>query len=273
MTVMGFSVNPFLDSMNLKPYLTAAKGLAQEAGSLLLSHAQTTHKMEFKSKYDPVTDLDRQSEKIITDGLKKAFPEHGILAEEGTQVRSGSRYCWIIDPLDGTTNFAHGLPYFSVSIALAMDGKPIVGVVYAPKLQQEFYAYQGGGGFLNDTQIKVSRESDLTRSFLATGEPYNIRENLDYHVNLFKKCVDKSLGVRRFGSASLDLCYVAGGKYEGYWEAELKPWDAAAGILILQEAYGQVSDYCGQPYVLEKSKTLLATNGLIHSSLVEVLSN
>jgi len=260
-----------MSPISLKETLEEAKSIAREAGDFLRAHAGMQI-MEFKGAFDPVTKLDRESEQMITSRLKKAFPDHGILAEEGTAVQSKAGYCWIIDPLDGTTNYAHGLSAYAVSMGLTQDGKPVLGVIYAPQFDELFHAVAGGGAFCNDKPLHVSKEANLERGFLATGEPYAVRKNLDAHLRFFKNMVNRSLAIRRFGSASLDLCHVACGKYDGYWEAELKPWDAAAGILLVEEAGGKISDYRGNPYVLAESKTLLATNGLLHTQMMEALA-
>lgn len=256
--------------MELKHVLKISREIARDAANLIRSRAGV-QVMEWKGAFDPVTQVDRDSEKLITQRLRNAFPNHGILAEEGTSVSPEQGFCWIVDPLDGTTNYAHALPYYGISIALSQNGVPVLGVVIAPELHLEFHAVLGHGARLNDRPIHVSNVDQLARGFLATGEPYNIRDNLDYHVGLFKKFAAGALGIRRFGSASLDLCHVAWGRYDGYWEAGLKAWDAAAGMLIVSEAGGKVTDYRGQPHVLGTSETILASNSILHDALLDTI--
>lgn len=259
--------------MNLEPYLAAAREIAHGAGRLILSKASTPHPMEFKEAFNPVTIIDRQSESFIIEALTKRFPDHGIVAEEGTAVHPDNDFLWVIDPLDGTTNFAHNLPQFSVSIALLIEKKPAVGVVYAPCFDEEFYAMRGGGAFLNSKSIHVSAVRKMEHAFLVTGEPYTIRKNIDYHIGLFKAMMKRTLAIRRFGSACLDFAAVACGRFDGYWEAGLKPWDAAAGVLLVEEAGGNVNDYHGKPFDVLYPDTLLASNGQLHSALLEVLKS
>jgi len=257
--------------MNLEPYLKAAREIARDAGQLILAQSSTMHTMEFKEAFNPVTVIDRQSETLITQALMKRFPDHGILAEEGTSIHQEKDFLWIIDPLDGTTNFAHNLPQFSVSIGLLIEGKPSVGVIYGPRFDEEFFAMRGGGAFLNSKPIHVSSVDALERSFWVTGEPYSIRKNIDYHLKLFKGMVNKTLAIRRFGSACLDFSNVACGRFEGYWEAGLKPWDAAAGVLMVEEAGGKVTAYDGSPFDVRNPETMVASNGILHSAMLEVL--
>lgn len=258
-------------ALNYKKFLGEAYKIAQQAGNLLLSRFELLHAMEFKGEINPVTSMDRLSEKFIVEGLHKAFPDHGILAEEGTLVEAKGSYRWIVDPLDGTTNYAHGFPMFSVSLALLEEEKPVVGVIAVPRLGEEFVASKGGGAFLNRKPIRVSVQASLSKGFLATGVPYNVRENLDYHLGLMKKFIRRSLAVRRAGSACIDLAYVACGRFDGYWEGGLQPWDTAAGMLVVEEAGGRVTEFDGKPYTLNRSKSLLASNGLLHEEMKEVV--
>lgn len=255
----------------LETYLREARRIAQLAGDLLLARFELLHEMEFKGDINPVTDADKLSEGLVTGEFHKHFPDHAIIAEEGTVVESKSPYCWIIDPLDGTTNYAHRFPIFGISIALLEEGKPVVGVIVAPKLGEEYHALKGRGAFLNGKPIHVSTMKDLGRSFLATGEPYDVRVNPDYHMELVKRFIQNSLAVRRAGAACLDLAQVACGRFEGYWEAGLKPWDVAAGMLLVEEAGGKISEYSGNPYVLKESPNLVASNGKIHSDMIQIL--
>lgn len=258
---------------NLESFLREARNIAQRAGDLLLARFDVLHEVAYKGEIDPVTETDKISEGFITESFQKAFPDHGILAEEGTVVEGKGKYCWIIDPLDGTTNYAHRFPVFGVSIALLEEGKPVVGVIAAPKLGEEFHAIRGRGAFLNGQPIHVSKQPSLGRSFLATGVPYNVRSRLDYHMEFYKKFLDAALAVRRAGAACLDLAYVACGRFDGYWETGLKAWDAAAGILLVEEAGGKISEYSGNPYRLKESPDIVASNKHIHPAMVDMLSS
>lgn len=230
-------------------------------GTLSVSH---------KGQVDLVTEADRAAEKAIVSVIRGTFPKHDILAEEEDHGRRDSSYRWIIDPLDGTTNYVHGFPWFAVSVALEVMGEIALGVVYNPFHQEVFFAEKGKGAFLNDIQLRVSKTAHLDQALLATGFPYDRKEspvnNFDHFVH-FQKVAQ---ACRRAGAASLDLAYTASGCLDGFWEMKLKPWDVAAGKLLVEEAGGRVSDFDGRPGDIY-GKEILASNGLIHEAMLEVL--
>ena len=218
-----------------------------------------------------VTDIDKRSEEIIIETIKKHFPQHDILAEE-TEGKKGnsSDYKWIIDPLDGTTNFTHGLPVFCVSIGVEWKNEIIAGVIYDPNLDELFTAEKGNGALLNGKRIKVSQVGYLNRSLLVTGFPYNITENPDNAVEHFVTFLLSAQAVRRMGSAAIDLAYVAAGRYDGFWEVALNPWDMAAGALLVKEAGGFITDFSGKHFSIYDNQ-ILATNGKVHKEMLELL--
>ncbi len=213
------------------------------------------------------------SEKIIIDNIRSTFPEHNFLAEESGYTESGLQGSirWIIDPLDGTVNFAHGLPIFSISIAAEQAGEVICGVVYHPMLDELFVAAKGQGATLNGSPVSVSGTAGLDSSFLITGFPYNVGDNPCHCIDLFVDIIKRGIPVRRLGSAALDLAYIAAGRFDGFWEIGLNPWDVAAGILLIREAGGTVTQFNGQQHELV-SETMLATNGKIHHELISILT-
>jgi myo-inositol-1(or 4)-monophosphatase len=245
-----------------KDYLEAAIEIAQEAGKILREEFDRPAQISYKGDVDLVTQADQRSEQAIVARLTKYFPEHSIAAEEGTGHESESEFRWHVDPLDGTTNFAHGYPCFSVSIALAQRGALLAGVVYNPFYDELFAAARGAGATLNGKRIFVSKVDTLATSLLCTGFPVHKRlanPNIHYYWDFTLR----SHGVRRDGSAALDLASVAAGRFDGFWEFGLKAWDTAAGVLLIEEAGGTVSDFDGQPYQLG-GPVVLATNGVIH---------
>jgi myo-inositol-1(or 4)-monophosphatase len=254
-------------------FLDTAWDAARAAGTLILDNWQRPKQIDYKGAIDVVTSVDRESERIIVDLLQRNFPDHGILAEEETDRRSSeSRYLWIIDPLDGTTNFAHGYPQFCVSIALQCDGEVVLGLVYDPLRSECFRAIRGGGATLNGNSIRASAIDELDKALLATGFPYDHREKADFYLAYFKAFTIRSQGIRRNGSAALDLCYVACGRLEGFWEFNLKPWDTAAGALIVNEAGGRLSNFHGTEFSIWDSETL-ASNALIHDEMVGITAD
>lgn len=244
-----------------------------EAGNVLMHYYGNLEHVETKSgEIDLITEADHRSEEIIIEGIRKAFPDHHILAEEsGLSVHHVSEFRWVIDPLDGTTNYAHTFPAFCISIGVEHAGRIILGAVYNPYYRELFFAERGGGAFLNEKPIHVSQTRDLSQSLVVTGFAYDRRERADYYLRFFRAFMMRCHGVRRIGSAALDMCFVACGRVEGYWEENLKPWDTAAGWLIVEEAGGRVSDYSGGKFAIEK-KQLLATNGIIHDEMREVIA-
>lgn len=232
--------------------------------------------IEHKGAIDIVTETDRQVEALITGRLRRAFPDHLIIAEEASagsalQRAPDDRHVWYLDPLDGTTNFAHGYPQFCVSLALARGREMQLGVVHDPVRHETFFAQRGRGATLNDKSIRVSPISDLEQALLGTGFPYDRRQHLEFYLGFLADCMRRAQGVRRSGAAALDLSYVACGRLDAFWEWKLKPWDTAAGALILQEAGGTISDFRGGPFDPYGEQTL-ASNGRLHGAMIEVLS-
>src|SRR5215469_7389005 len=246
-------------------YLDAAKEIAREAGAVLREEVQRPPDIVYKGDYDLVTQADKRSEALIVSRLQKLFPRHAVAAEEGTGKETGSEYRWHVDPLDGTTNFAHGYPCFCVSMALAKGGELLVGVVYNPIFEEMFWAARGEGAYFNGKRIHSSKIPELRRSLLCTGFPNHKRRSLP-NIHYYWDFTLHSHGVRRDGSAALDLAYVAAGRFDGFWEFGLKPWDTAAGVVLVEEAGGKISDLEGKPYALG-GKSILATNGLIHAEM------
>jgi myo-inositol-1(or 4)-monophosphatase len=250
-------------------YLQDLEPIGREAGALLMSYFDRQIKIEYKGDADLVTAADRASEKLIVERLQARWPQHGIVGEEGTRSETGADYRWFVDPLDGTTNFAHGYPVFCVSIALARkDDQLEAGVLYDPTRGELFAAERGQGATLNGNPLHVSKAARLAESILGTGFPSHKRHQ-NPNIQFYQQLTLRSHGVRRAGSAALDLANVAAGRYDGFWEFNLNPWDTAAGVLIVQEAGGMVTRFDGTPFRLD-SREVLATNGLIHE---EVLTN
>ncbi len=223
-----------------------------------------------KSDTDLLTRADLHSEKTIVEIIGTRFPQDNILAEEGGNKEQTSNRTWLVDPVDGTTNFVHGFPFFGVSIGLEVDGEMVVGVVHNPVMNEFFQASKGNGAFLNQSPIHVSGTRKLHRSLLATGFPYDIKEKTESVMALFKKMIVKAQGVRRPGAASIDMCYVASGRFDGFWEQDLNPWDTAAGLIILKEAGGKVTTFDGGNYT-PYEKTVIAANPDIHGEMVKML--
>ncbi len=251
--------------------LEKAVAVARGAGQILLEKARAGFNIEHKGSIDLVTDADRAAEKYVVRELKKHFPTHSILAEEGGFTARSEKYVWVIDPLDGTTNFAHRFPYYAVSIALAKKGKIMLGVVYNPVLSECFSAQLGDGAFLNGEPIKVSSEKLVLNSLLGTEFPYDVATTDQDNMLSFERATKASQGVRSMGAAALDLCQVACGRLEGFWERDLRPWDIAAGSLIVAEAGGKVST-CGGGTFDPLGSEILVSNGLIHAELLEIIT-
>jgi myo-inositol-1(or 4)-monophosphatase len=242
---------------------------ACNGGSVLKAHFGKLRSVQKKGAIDLVTEADIRSEKAIIDTIAKAFPDHAILAEESGQ-QSGSGGRWIIDPLDGTTNFAHNLPLFCVSIAFAIDAEIRAGFVLAPLLGELFVGIKGQGAQLNGTPVSVSTTRELADSLLVTGFPYDHETIFDVLMERFGRCLTATQGVRRLGSAALDLCYVASGRFDGFWEQHLKPWDTAAGFLVAGEAGARTTIFSGAPYSIDQNE-IVSTNGAIHDELLTIL--
>lgn len=243
---------------------------ARNAGAIVEEYARKGFRVEHKDAVNLVTDADTRAEQVIVEAIRRAFPDHQILAEERGQAGSTSPYKWVIDPLDGTTNFAHGFPAYCVSIGVEYQGRCILGVVFDPTRQELFAAEAGGGAFLNGTPLRVSRASRLDAALLVTGFAYDIRESEQNNLDHFARFALRAQGIRRTGTAALDLCYVAAGRFDGFWELKLHPWDTAAGSVILLEAGGRLSDLSGGSFSIY-GKELVASNGLVHEEMLEVL--
>jgi myo-inositol-1(or 4)-monophosphatase len=246
--------------------ISAASQIAREAGALLMDYFQRHVTIEYKGDADLVTVADRKSEALIRERLRQHWPSHDILGEEGGLQDTGSDYRWYVDPLDGTTNFAHGFPVFCVSMALEYKGKRIAGVIYDPTRDELFTAEQGSGAYLNHQRIQVSKTANLAECLVATGFPSHKRHK-NPNIFFYHQITLRTHGVRRAGSAALDLCCVACGRFDGFWEFNLNPWDTAAGVLIVEEAGGKVSNFRGGPFELTSRETL-ASNSLIHQALL-----
>lgn len=257
--------------LDYQKILAAALKAALKAGKYLKDTFAERPEIEYKGDIDLVTERDRKSQQIICDIIGSEFPQHSILAEENLEIKKDEELLWLIDPLDGTTNYAHALPFFCVSIAFLKQGETKAAVVYNPILEESFQASKGGGTFLNGKKIQVTGEKDLQKSLLATGFPYDIIKEQEKVVHIFKELLCQARGLRRCGSAALDLAYTAAGRFDGFWEMNLAPWDTAAGRLLVEEAGGRVSDFSGNPFDPFK-KECLASNGLIHQRLLEIIT-
>ncbi len=262
--------------------LKVARQAAVAAGALLRLNFDRPHDITLKGVIDPVTESDLQSQEIIISLIRQVFPDHAFLAEEdlpGSGGGSGAAapggkaaasHRWIIDPLDGTVNFAHGFPMFCVSVACEVEGRLEVGVIYDPLREELFEARRGHGAFLNGRRLAVSSTERLEAALLVTGFPYNIRERLPATMARLRNLIARAQGVRRAGSAALDLAYVAAGRFDGFWEEGLKPWDTAAGVLLVAEAGGRLSTFEGRPYDLF-APSIVATNGRLHGAMLAAL--
>jgi myo-inositol-1(or 4)-monophosphatase len=249
--------------------LAVADEAAKAAGEILRNMFGRVNLIEKKGAIDLVTDADLKSEKALIGMLRDRFPEDRILAEESGGNDVTSNRTWVVDPLDGTTNYAHGFPFFGVSIALEAEGRLALGVVYNPCLNEYFEAVAGKGAFFNGERIRVSQTENLQDALLGTGFPYDIHEKHQEVMELFTKMVVRAQGVRRPGSAALDLCYLAAGRLDGFWETGLKPWDTAAGAIIVKEAGGMLSTFDGAPYP-PFADTLVASNGRLHQAMLDI---
>ena len=254
--------------MEASAILSVAREAALEGGRVLLEYLDSDVEVSAKGPRNLVTEADLAAERTIIGAIRRHFPHDSILAEE-SGVHGASERQWVIDPLDGTTNYSHRYPFFSVSVAYRVKGRILLGIVYDPVAEELFSATLGGGAQLNGKSIHVSEQSDLRHGFLATGFSYDYRE-METNLEIFTRVSREVQAVRRDGSAALDLCYVACGRFDGYWELSLSPWDMAAGGLVVEEAGGRVSDLDGSPFQLEE-RTVLASNGRIHQDLADML--
>lgn len=254
----------------LRRLLSTASAAATEAGALLKRSVSKRRSIAYKGRIDLVTEMDIKSERLIVSRLRGVLPGAAFLTEEGSVADSESELKWIVDPLDGTTNYAHGFPVWCVSIALEVDGHIVLGCVYDPLREELFTATTGSPARMNGKPITVSQERQLQQSLLATGFPYDIHTSKVDNLAHFANFAKAAQAIRRAGSAALDLCYLAMGRFDGFWELKLHPWDTAAGILIVKQAGGKVSDFTGRPFSIY-ADSLLATNGKIHRQMIRVL--
>jgi myo-inositol-1(or 4)-monophosphatase len=246
-----------------------AINLARKAGNLLTGKFNSKHEIHFKGEINLVTEADKMSEDLIIAEINSNFPEHGILSEESPAQNSQAKLRWIIDPLDGTTNYAHGYPVFCVSIALENEGVIVLGVIYDPLREDMFVAVRGKGAYLNGKKMEVSKTATLSRSLLATGFPYDIRASKDNNLNYFNLMAMEAQAIRRAGAAALDIAYLACGRFDGFWELKLMPWDMAAACLMVEESGGVISDMSGGKWDIA-SPNVLVSNGLIHEQMIGV---
>jgi myo-inositol-1(or 4)-monophosphatase len=255
-------------------YLATAIEAVTRAGEVQLSRFGTNMRVDKKGAIDLVTEIDLQIEREFRAMIAERFPDHVVLGEEfgsSGDRETTPRFCWVFDPVDGTTNYAHGLPIFCSSLALEIDGDIMVGAIYDPTRRELFTAERGKGAWLNGAPLRVSTADELIDSLLVTGFHYGIQRDPEELVSLFREFITKSRAVRRLGSAALDLCYVAAGRFDGYWESKIQPWDVAAGGLIVDEAGGRVSTIAGEPF-RSRAGSVLASNGLIHDLMLDVIA-
>lgn len=245
--------------------------ISKEAGEIIREGFGKNFSIEYKTNASNlVTEIDKKSEATIINFIRKEFPTHSVLAEESGEHGTSSEYLWVIDPLDGTSNFAHGLPIFAVSIGVQKNGEIICGVVYEVMRDEIYSSEKGSGSFRNGKKLQVSTNDDLRKSMLVTGFPYDIQDNPDFAIERFAAFLKTSRAVRRLGSAAIDMCYVAAGVFDGFWEVYLHPWDICAGKLIIEEAGGVVTNFAGEEINIY-SKQILATNKFVHQSMIQVL--
>jgi myo-inositol-1(or 4)-monophosphatase len=256
--------------MEWEKALKVAEEASRMAGEMLRRHIDSSREIVYKGAVNLVTNFDRRSQEVIFSHLSSRFPDHDFLAEEDLCEQRGSEFRWIIDPIDGTTNYAHNFPIFCVSIALEWKSNVVCGVIYDPMREEMFSAISGKGSVMNGHRIQISATGDLDKSLLATGFPYDIRESEVNNIDHFVNFATRAQAIRRCGSAALDLCYVACGRFDGFWELKLSPWDVAAGVLIVEESGGRVSDFQGEKASIY-GKDLLASNGLIHEQMIQIL--
>lgn len=256
----------------MQPSLTELEDLARQAGEILMSGFGRHHQIGHKGIIDLVTEMDRRSEAFLLEAIRSCYPQHRILAEESGGNPGEEDHIWYVDPLDGTVNYAHGVPIFTVSLAYSAGGKMTLGVVYDPTRDECFSAERGKGAWLNGDSIRVSNARQLDQSLLVTGFPYDIRTNPENNLDHFATFSLCTRGVRRLGSAALDLCYVAAGRFDGFWEIRLSPWDVAAGGLIAKEAGAMVTNLHGGEDYLSPPQSILAANPYLHPQMMAVLN-
>jgi myo-inositol-1(or 4)-monophosphatase len=254
-------------------FLATAVEIVLRAGEIQLSRQRSGFRVDKKGTIDLVTEVDLECERMCRSVLADRFPDHDVLAEElssGPGEQASARHRWVFDPLDGTTNYAHGLPVYCASLALEVDGEAVVGAIFDPTRGELFTAERGVGAFLNGRRLQVSETTELLDSLLVTGFPYDVHQQLQRLVAVFGAFLGRARAVRRLGSAALDLCYVAAGRFDGFWEQRLKPWDVAAGALIVREAGGRITGMDGSPFD-PVAGHLIASNGLIHDAMIGVV--
>jgi len=257
--------------VNLNPQLLAtAIEAVVRAGDLQIAKFGTGVRVEKKGAIDLVTEVDVEVERMFRAMIAERFPDHDVLAEEMGGASRGASHRWVFDPLDGTTNFAHGVPIFCASLALEIDGEAVVAAVYDPNREELFTAEAGIGSWLNGEPLKASRSATVLESMLVTGFPYNVHEKADEFLKTFAQVLKQARAIRRLGSAAIDICWVAAGRMDGFWEASLKPWDTRAAALILEEAGGKVTGMDGKTWVPDDGH-ILATNGLIHDEVLRII--
>ena len=256
--------------MKTDKFKKVAAGAAVSAGNFIAKNVGKIKSIRYKGETNIVTDIDKEAERRVVNEIRKSYPRHNFLAEEKIYQKRESDFTWIIDPIDGTTNFLHGFPFFCVSVALAYREKVIVGVVYDPSKNELFHAERKKGAFLNKKRIHVSGVREVGKALLSTGFAYNVKRSKHNNVNNFAKFLKTSQAVRRPGSAALDICYVACGRFDGFWELLLSPWDTAAGFRIVEEAGGKVTKFDGSKYTVY-DKEILVSNSKIHSRMVKTL--
>jgi myo-inositol-1(or 4)-monophosphatase len=252
-------------------FLSIAKNAAETAGELVKNNFRKNKIVSKKTGSETVTDTDIASEKIIKKIIQKKYPDHNFTTEELANQKTDSDYTWYIDPIDGTTNFSRGIPHFSISIGLKYKNEIIVGVVFDPIKNEMFTGEKNKGAFLNNKKIKVSNTKLLKNSILATGFAYDCFTNPNNNTKQISAFVPLTSGIRRFGGAALDICYVAAGRFDGYWERNIKPWDLVAGIIILKEAGGKITDYGNKKIEVQNIDQVIASNGKIHQEMYDVI--
>ncbi len=251
-------------------YLRAALPIAKAAGNLLATNLGGARTVEMKGAINLVTEMDKRAEDLIVSSILREFPDFAVIAEEGSAKQSTSGYAWYIDPLDGTTNYAHGLPVFCVSMGLWHHDQPVCGIVYHPMAGEMFTAVSGAGAFLGDVQLHVSQTSSLGHAILATGFPYDIRESEYDNLDHFSRFAKTARAIRRMGAAALDLAWTAAGRFDGFWEMKLSPWDFAAATILCAEAGAIITDFSGQPFTLNRGQAV-AANPSLHPQLLQIL--
>lgn len=257
----------------MTPTLDELEYMTRQAGAILLEAYGKRHQIRHKGPTDLVTEVDHRSESYLVGAIRERYPDHQVVTEERGVVGANAAHVWYVDPLDGTVNYAHDIPIFSVSVAYAENGELKLGVVYEPLRQECFRAARGQGAWLNEKPLQVSQVGSIEQSLLVTGFPYDIQDNPANNLNYYAYFSLHSQGVRRLGSAALDMCYVAAGRFDGYWELYVEAWDVAAGALIVQEAGGLVTRVGGERYLLGAPSSVLSANPTLHAAMLVVLND